>query len=57
MLITFVVAYLLVTIAIGLIAARRVHGAKDFLAAGRSLRLDMNVATVCATWSVAETVL
>ena len=57
MLIFFVVAYLLVTIAIGLIAARRVHGAKDFLVAGRSLPLYMNVATVFATWFGAETVL
>jgi SSS family transporter len=56
-LITFVVAYLLVTITIGLIAARRVHGAKDFLVAGRSLPLYMNVATVFATWFGAETVL
>ncbi len=57
MLITFVIAYLLVTIAIGLLAARRVHGAKDFLVAGRSLPLYMNVATVFATWFGAETVL
>jgi solute:Na+ symporter, SSS family len=57
LLIFFVVAYLLVTIAIGLIAARRVHGAKDFLVAGRSLPLYMNVATVFATWFGAETVL
>jgi SSS family transporter len=56
-LITFVVAYLLVTIAIGLIAARRVHNAKDFMVAGRSLPLYMNVATVFATWFGAETVL
>jgi SSS family transporter len=56
-LITFVVAYLLVTITIGLLAARRVHGAKDFLVAGRSLPLYMNVATVFATWFGAETVL
>ena len=57
MLITFVIAYLLVTIAIGLLAARRVHGARDFLVAGRSLPLYMNVATVFATWFGAETVL
>ena len=56
-LITFVIAYLLVTIAIGLLAARRVHGSKDFLVAGRSLPLYMNVATVFATWFGAETVL
>ena len=57
MLITFVALYMAVTIAIGLIAARRVHGAKDYLVAGRSLPLYMNVATVFATWFGAETVL
>lgn len=57
MLITFVVLYMAVTIAIGLLAARRVHGAKDYLVAGRSLPLYMNVATVFATWFGAETVL
>ena len=57
MLITFVVAYLLVTIAIGLLAARKVHNAKDYMVAGRSLPLYMNVATVFATWFGAETVL
>jgi SSS family transporter len=56
-LITSVVVYLLVTIGIGLLAARRVHSAKDFLVAGRSLPLYMNVATVFATWFGAETVL
>ncbi|PIT73989.1 sodium:solute symporter family protein [Limnohabitans sp. G3-2] len=57
MLLTFVIAYLAVTIGIGLLAARRVHGAKDYLVAGRSLPLYMNVATVFATWFGAETVL
>jgi SSS family solute:Na+ symporter len=56
-LITFVAVYLAVTIAIGLMAARRVHGSTDFLVAGRSLPLYMNVATVFATWFGAETVL
>jgi solute:Na+ symporter, SSS family len=56
-LIAFVVLYLLVTIAIGLWAARRVHNAKDFVVAGRSLPLYMNTATVFATWFGAETVL
>jgi len=56
-LITFVVAYLLVTIGIGLLAARRVKNARDFLVAGRSLPLYMNAATVFATWFGAETVL
>jgi len=56
-LITFVVVYMAVTIGIGLIAARRVHNSKDYLVAGRSLPLYMNVATVFATWFGAETVL
>ena len=57
MLVTFVIVYMIVTIGIGLIAARRVHSAKDYLVAGRSLPLYMNVATVFATWFGAETVL
>jgi len=57
MLITFVLVYLALTIAIGLWAARRVRTSKDFLLAGRSLPLYMNVATVFATWIGAETVL
>ncbi len=56
-LIVFVVAYMAVTISIGLVAARRVHSSKDFMVAGRSLPLYMNVATVFATWFGAETVL
>jgi SSS family solute:Na+ symporter len=56
-LIVFVVAYLAVTITIGLLAARRVKNTKDFLVAGRSLPLYMNTATVFATWFGAETVL
>ena len=57
MLIAFVALYLMLTIAIGLVAARRVKNSKDFLVAGRSLPLYMNVATVFATWFGAETVL
>ena len=57
MLIGFVVAYLVVTIAIGLWAALRVHNSKDYVLAGRSLPLYMSAATVFATWFGAETVL
>jgi SSS family transporter len=57
MLIGSVVVYILVTIAIGLWAARRVHNAKDYVVAGRSLPLFMNTATVFATWFGAEVVL
>ena len=57
MLIGSVVLYLVVTIAIGLWAAQRVHNSKDYLVAGRSLPLYMSAATVFATWFGAETVL
>jgi SSS family transporter len=57
MLLTLVFAYLLVTIAIGLWAARRVHNTADFAVAGRRLPLVMVVTTTFATWFGAETVL
>jgi len=57
MLITFVVLYLFASIAIGLWAATRVHNARDYIVAGRSLPLHINMATVFATWFGAETVL
>jgi SSS family transporter len=57
MLIASVIAYLLITIAIGLWAAMRVHNSKDYVVAGRSLPLYMNTATVFATWLGAESVL
>lgn len=57
MLIWFVVLYLLVSVAIGMYAATRVHNAKDFAVAGRHLPLPIVTATVFATWFGAETVL
>ena len=57
MLIGFVTLYLLASIGIGLFAATRVHSAKDFAIAGRSLPLPVVTATVFATWFGAETVL
>jgi len=57
MLIASVLAYFAVTIGIGLWAAQRVHNSRDYLVAGRSLPLYMNMATVFATWFGAETVL
>ena len=57
MLIVFVSLYLLLSVAIGLYAATRVHSGKDFAVAGRSLPLPVVTATVFATWFGAETVL
>lgn len=57
MLLTLVFAYLLVTIAIGLWAAKRVKTTADFAIAGRHLPLVMIVTTTFATWFGSETVL
>ncbi len=57
MLLTLVVAYLLVTIAIGLWAGRRVKNTADFAIAGRHLPLVMIITTTFATWFGSETVL
>ena len=57
MLIWFVMLYLLISIGIGLYAATRVHSAKDYAVAGRSLPLYIVTATVFATWFGSETVL
>ena len=57
MLIALVALYLAVTVAVGLWAARRVHNAKDYVVAGRSVPLYMSTALVFATWFGAETVL
>src|ERR687896_1156494 len=56
-LIWFVAIYLAVSIAIGLIAALRVHTAGDYITAGRRLPIYVVFAAVFATWFGAETVL
>jgi SSS family transporter len=57
MLLALVVVYLLVTIGIGLVAARRVKNTSDYAIAGRHLPLVMIVTTTFATWFGSETVL
>lgn len=57
MLLTLVTVYLLVTIAIGLMAAKRVQNTSDFAIAGRHLPMAMIVTTTFATWFGSETVL
>jgi SSS family solute:Na+ symporter len=57
MLLTLVLCYLLITIAIGLWAAKRVKNTADFVVTGRSLPLAMIITTTFATWFGAETVL
>lgn len=57
MLLGFVVTYWIISIVIGLIAARNVHNTNDFALAGRHLSFHIVTATVFATWFGSETVL
>ncbi|GAA4415801.1 sodium:solute symporter family protein [Quisquiliibacterium transsilvanicum] len=57
MLIGSILLYLALTVGIGVYAAKRVRGSRDFLVAGRSLPLGINFATVFAAWFGAQTVL
>jgi SSS family transporter len=56
-LITFVVLYLLGTLALGAWAGTRIKTTTDFAIAGRSLPLVMVITTTFATWFGAETVM
>lgn len=56
MLIWFVIAYILVSVAVGLLAAKRVKNVKDYAVAGRNLPLPIVIATVFATWFGAEVI-
>ena len=57
MLLASVVAYLLVSVLIGLYVARNVKSTADYAVAGRHLSLPIVTATVFATWFGSETVL
>lgn len=57
MLFWFVIAYWVVSVAIGLWAGSKVHNTRDFAIAGRHLPFYMVVATVFATWFGSEAVL
>lgn len=57
MLFSLVIVYLVITIGIGLIAAKRVKNSADFAIAGRHLPLSMIITTTFATWFGSETVL
>jgi SSS family solute:Na+ symporter len=57
MLFWFVIAYWIISVAIGLYAAKYVHNSRDFAIAGRRLPMAIVTATVFATWFGSETVL
>lgn len=53
----FVALYVLLTVVVGLIAARLVHSTEDYLLAGRRLPIYMTTATLFAAWFGSETIL
>lgn len=57
MLLGFVILYLVISLGLGFYAATKVHNARDYIAAGRSLPFYIVMAMVFATWFGAETVL
>src|SRR5436189_4997630 len=57
MLLWFVIIYWIISVAIGLYAARWVHNTRDFAVAGRRMPMYIVTATVFATWFGSETVL
>ena len=57
MLLWFVIIYWIISVAIGLYAAKFVHNSKDFAVAGRAMPMYIVTATVFATWFGSETVL
>ena len=57
MLLTFVIAYWVISVGIGLVAARWVRNTADFAVAGQMMPMYVVTATVFATWFGSETVL
>ena len=56
MLLLSIIAYLVLTVLVGVWAARRVKSSGDFMLAGRSLPLMLSSAALFATWFGSETV-
>lgn len=57
MLLTFIVAYLLLTLLIGYWASRRIKSSADFVVAGRRLPLFIAGSALFATWFGSETIM
>ena len=57
MLLWFVIIYWVISVAIGIYAAKWVHNTKDYAIAGRRMPMYIVTATVFATWFGSETVL
>src|SRR5215470_7800048 len=57
MLLWFVIIYWIISVAIGIYAAKWVHNTRDYAVAGRRMPMYIVTATVFATWFGSETVL
>lgn len=57
MVLAFVLAYMVITVTIGLLASRLVKTSNDYILAGRRLPLYMSATALFATWFGAETML
>lgn len=57
LIVTFIVAFFLVRMGVGIWASRKVKNAADYVVAGRSLPIYMVGASVMATWFAAETLM
>lgn len=57
MLLLFIGIYLLLTVALGLWASRRVHDTRDFVVAGRRMPMLVAASALFATWFGSETIL
>ncbi len=57
MLVSLIIAYLILTLAIGIYASRKVTKAEDFALAGRQLPFHLSLSSFFATWFGAETIL
>lgn len=53
----WVLTYLVLTVGIGMLAARRIHSSVDFIAAGRRLPMFLNASALFALWFGSETVI
>ncbi len=56
MLLAFIIAYLILTVLVGIWASRRVQNTGDFMLAGRRLPIAISTAALFATWFGSETV-
>ena len=56
MLLTFIIIYLAITVAIGVWSTRLVKSSNDFVLAGRSLPLFLSASALFATWFGSETI-